>query len=72
MKGTRRITIEPRPDALGGGWNLRFLEEETEVGGGVFPLGEYLASTTQEKEARRLAYEDAMQEAWSWLEAAGD
>jgi len=42
------------------------------VGGGVFPLGEYLASTTQEKEARRLAFEDAMEEAWSWLEAAGE
>ncbi len=67
-KGTHRILVEPQPDALGGGWSLRLLEGETEVGGGVFPLGEYWLSTTQEKEARRLAPEDTMQEAWSWLE----
>ena len=30
--------IEPRSDELGGGWRLRLLEDETEAGGGVFPI----------------------------------
>ena len=30
--------INPRPLDLGGGWRLRLLEDEQEVGGGVFPL----------------------------------
>lgn len=33
--------IDPRPADLGGGWRLRLLEGEQEVGGGVFPLSEY-------------------------------
>lgn len=28
--------IEPRPAHLGGGWRVRFLEDGTEMGGGVF------------------------------------
>ena len=31
-------TLTPRPDELGGGWRLRLLEDDVEVGGGVFPL----------------------------------
>lgn len=30
--------IEPRPPELGGGWRLQLLEDEEEVGGGVFPI----------------------------------
>lgn len=29
--------INPRPAHLGGGWQLRLLEDDTEVGGGGFP-----------------------------------
>lgn len=29
--------INPRPAALGGGWQVRLLDEGEEVGGGVFP-----------------------------------
>ena len=34
MKFSYEIT--PRPDNLGGGWRLRLLEDDEEVGGGVF------------------------------------
>lgn len=30
--------IEPRPVELGGGWRLQLLEDEEEVGGGVFSI----------------------------------
>ena len=30
--------INPRPAALGGGWQVRLLNEGEEVGGGVFPV----------------------------------
>lgn len=30
--------INPRPAALGGGWQVRLLDEGEEVGGGVFPV----------------------------------
>jgi hypothetical protein len=30
--------IEPRSIELGGGWRLRLLEDDTEAGGGVFPV----------------------------------
>jgi hypothetical protein len=29
--------IDPRPAELGGGWRLRLMEDDIEVGGGVFP-----------------------------------
>lgn len=32
--------IKPRPVELGGGWRLQFLENEEEVGGGMFPIAE--------------------------------
>lgn len=35
MEYTYEIT--PRPRALGGGWKLSMLEDDQEVGGGVFP-----------------------------------
>ena len=30
--------IIPRPDSVGGGWNLKLLEDGEEQGGGVFPV----------------------------------
>ena len=32
--------INPRPVELGGGWQLRLLEDDKEMGGGVFPVAE--------------------------------
>ena len=32
--------ILPRPVELGGGWRLRMLEDDQEVGGGVFPVAD--------------------------------
>lgn len=34
----RSYEIVPRPDDLGGGWKLTFLEDGQEAGGGVFPV----------------------------------
>lgn len=31
-------TVSPRPAELGGGWRLRLMEGDEEVGGGVFPV----------------------------------
>lgn len=59
--------IEQRPDELGGGWRLRLLEDGEEVGGGVFPLDEYLEDMPGENEAleRRLAMQCAHYDAES-------
>lgn len=61
--------IEPRPLELGGGWHLRLLEDGEEVGGGVFPLPEYidLNNTDEATKAAGWVYEDALAEASSWL-----
>lgn len=32
------FSITPRPDSIGGGWNLKLLEDGAEMGGGVFPV----------------------------------
>jgi hypothetical protein len=63
--------IDPRPAELGGGWRLRLIEDGEEVGGGVFPLGEYDHAGTDE-EAARYAYEDALAEAEAWVESHRD
>jgi DNA polymerase III epsilon subunit-like protein len=36
--GRFKYTIDPRPTDLGGGWRLKLLENDEEVGGGVFPV----------------------------------
>jgi hypothetical protein len=51
--------IEPRSAALGGGWRMRLLEDEKEMGGGVFPIEENVSSDD--------AYADALQEGQDWL-----
>jgi hypothetical protein len=61
--------ITPRTLGLGGGWNLRLLENGEEVGGGVFPLPEY-CDFRDEKALQTLLdslYEDALAEATAWL-----
>ena len=63
--------IDPRPADLGGGWRLRLLESDEEVGGGVFPLAEYTTAENAE-EAANYAYEDALAEASAWLESRGE
>lgn len=49
--------IDPRPANRGGGYRLRLMENNEEVGGGVFPL-----ETTDE-----IAKQDAEEAAWEWL-----
>lgn len=36
----RSYEITPRPEALGGGWNLKLFEGGQEAGGGAFPIAE--------------------------------
>lgn len=56
---TYAYQIDPRPAERGGGWRLRLLEDDEEVGGGVFPADE----TSSEA-----AYCDALNEAADWIE----
>ncbi len=56
--------ILPRPMKLGGGWRLRLLEGDVEVGGGVFPPSEFAEN---EAHALQLAYFDAEDEGYAWL-----
>jgi len=58
--------IDPRPADLGGGYRLRLLNNDEEVGSGVFPLAEY-ASGNNAKDAASYAYDDALAEASAWL-----
>jgi hypothetical protein len=58
--------ILPRPVELGDGWRLRLLEGSEEVGGGVFPPSEYAEN---EADALKLAYFDAEDEAYAWLDS---
>jgi len=75
--------INPRPVELGGGWNLRLLEDGEEVGGGVFPavrddanplypfdqnVETHTIRRRQPSEAEtRAAYAEAQAEADEWL-----
>lgn len=64
MTMTYSYEITPRPDNLGGGWRLRLLEDDVEVGGGVFPPDDASETT---KDALQAAYDDAESEAYAWL-----
>lgn len=72
MKSNRCLVLPEFQSAtlgLGGGWNLRLLENGEEVGGGVFPLPEY-CNFRDEKALQTLLdslYEDALAEATAWL-----
>lgn len=54
--------IDPRQEALGGGWKLQLLEDGEEVGGGVFPP----VLTPNETEYEK-AYQDALDEGEEWV-----
>ena len=58
--------IEPRPSELGGGWRLRLLEDDMEVGGGIFPPIEDIEEGNTDLAAQK-AYDDALSEASIWL-----
>lgn len=60
--------ILPRPVELGGGWRLRLLDGNEEVGGGVFPLVEGDEDATN---ALQDAFDDAESEAYAWLDSKG-
>lgn len=60
--------IMPRSDHLGGGWRLRLLEDNEEVGGGVFPPVEGIEDA---KEALQAAFNDAEGEAYAWIDSRG-
>ncbi|MGL4941373.1 MAG: hypothetical protein ACRC44_08525 [Bifidobacterium asteroides] len=67
-KPDQRYEIEPRPAELGGGDRLRLIEDDEEVGGGVFPAdpdadphaGVRRWNDLEEAERRR------------WMQRAGD
>jgi hypothetical protein len=61
-----RYEIEPRPLDLGGGVRLRLLEDDEEVGGGVFPLGEY--PDLEPEVACEMALNDAQAEGDDWVD----
>jgi len=56
--------ITPRPDSIGGGWNLKLLEDGEEMGGGVFPPVE---GVDDPEAARMAAYDDAHAEGLDWV-----
>lgn len=56
--------ITPRPDHLGGGWNLKLYEGDEEQGGGVFPPVEGI----EDRDAALLAaYDEAHAEGLDWV-----
>ncbi len=61
---TRRFEIIPRPANVGGGWRLQLFEDDTEVGGGVYPPIEYILD---QKLAADEAYIDAYEEGATWI-----
>lgn len=64
--------ILPRPDHLGGGWNLRLLEDGEEVGGGIFPVSwSVVVEGLTLAEALAEAFADAEAEACDWLDSRG-
>lgn len=64
MRRGYTYSITSRPDALGGGWRLRLLDDGEEVGGGVFPPVEGLDDT---EEALQAAHNDATDTALDWM-----
>jgi len=63
---TYTYEILPRAASLGGGWRLRLLEDDVEVGGGVFPPVEGIGNA---EEALQAAFYDAESEAYTWLDS---
>lgn len=65
---TYSYEINPRPTKVGGGWQLRLLQDGEEIGGGVFPPVEGIEDA---EKAGQAAYDDALTEAESWLVSRG-
>jgi hypothetical protein len=61
---SRGYELERRSQALGGGWKVRFFEDETEAGGGVFPAADF------EGPEDSAAYHEALDAGEDW--ATGD
>jgi hypothetical protein len=64
MRKGYTYSITSRPDALGGGWRLRLLNDGEEMGGGVFPPVEGIDDA---EEALQAAHDDAMDNALDWM-----
>jgi len=60
---TYSYEITPRPVELGGGWRLRLLEGDQEVGGGVFPPDD------SSEAALQAAFDEAEATAYEWLDS---
>ena len=64
MKPTMRsYKITPRAPELGGGWNLVLLEDDEEMGGGVFPVA---ADDARHAFLLAAAYDAALDEGENW------
>lgn len=67
---TYEYHITPRPEELGGGWRLHLLEDDVEVGGGVFPgasLYQAQADAVVTAMFEDDAYIEAMEAGEDWL-----
>lgn len=60
---TRTYQIDPRSAEMGGGWNLKLLENAEEMGGGVFPP----VATIDESDFDQ-AYQSAIDEGEEWTQ----
>lgn len=56
----RSYKITPRAPDLGGGWRLALLEDDEEMGGGIFPV------ETVDAFLLAAAYDDALEEGEAW------
>jgi hypothetical protein len=56
----RAYQIEPRTAELGGGWSLKLYENQTEMGGGIFP--QKIAEDDFDE-----SYQDAIDEGEQWV-----
>ncbi len=63
---TYSYEINPRPGEMGGGWRLRLLEGDEDVGGGVFPPVEGIEDAD---EALQAAHDEAHAEALDWMDS---
>lgn len=64
---TYSYEITPRPVELGGGWRLRLLEGDQEMGGGVFPPAD--VGETPNETALQAAFDEAEATAYEWLDS---
>ena len=58
---TRRYDVEPRPAGLGGGWQLRLIEDGEDAGGGVFP------ADIADPDAMQEAHDEALERGEDWV-----